>query len=85
MTSLDADFNASSDGFGYQDDLFNGTSQPSLATGNWTASGGPDGSGAIRVFTPGAATVPDRAAGHAISPSARNSLPHRTRCPDADG
>jgi uncharacterized protein YkwD len=42
-------FNAGRDGFGYADDTFNFTSEPSYASGARAAGGGSDGSGALRV------------------------------------
>jgi hypothetical protein len=45
---LSADFNAGTDGFGYQDDTFRGTTQPKYAAGSRVSSGGFSG-GALRI------------------------------------
>jgi hypothetical protein len=42
-------FNSGREGFGYADDTFRLTKSPGYASGSWTSSGGPDGSGALRV------------------------------------
>jgi len=47
-TLLSASFNSGASGFAYVDDPF-GTSQPSYASGAWTASGGFGGSGGLQV------------------------------------
>ena len=47
-TLLSADFNAGTDGFIYQDDVF-GTSQPAYADGGHSASGGYGGTGGLQV------------------------------------
>jgi hypothetical protein len=49
---LEAHFTATEDGFGYFDDLFRSTSQPSYASGNRVTSGGVSG-GALRVLLGG--------------------------------
>ena len=49
ITYLDEDLDATAAPFGYQDDTFRGTSNPSRATGTWESSGGVGGSGAVRV------------------------------------
>ena len=59
---LNVNFNSSTDGFSYQDDLFNGTNNTAFASGTRLPNDGPANDGALQVFLDDPTTLGNRGA-----------------------